>query len=220
MLIAIIWDRISLRKCAVYQQKWLEGHIALLPKSQFWGQCIHTAISPFFFWEMHHCKKPPDQHLNCAIQISLYDANLRTHGPKYRHSNDGNSNDHSNCTLCSCVKTLWKRGQLVIWTATRFNSLSEHSHSCTKHLFVWCFMAIWWKLQMKMSYSNDVWWNHGQTIVLYEIPFPPMWTSTPYHIHNLRGGLARPLGQSERKPPVTQMFRSREQKGQCPILTL
>ena len=33
------------RKCMVYRQKWLEGHVALPPKSQFRGQGIHTAIS-------------------------------------------------------------------------------------------------------------------------------------------------------------------------------
>ena len=36
---------ISIRKCAVYRRKWIEGHIAPPPKSQFRGQSIHTAIS-------------------------------------------------------------------------------------------------------------------------------------------------------------------------------
>ena len=40
-----IWDRIYIRKCAVYRWKWLEGHVAPPPKSQFRGQGIHTAIS-------------------------------------------------------------------------------------------------------------------------------------------------------------------------------
>ena len=30
---------------AVYRRKWLEGHLALPPKSQFRGQGIHTVIS-------------------------------------------------------------------------------------------------------------------------------------------------------------------------------
>ena len=54
-------------------------------------------------WEMRHWKTPPN--LNCVIQISLRDANFRTHGPKYCHWNDGNLNDHSNCAFCSRVKT-------------------------------------------------------------------------------------------------------------------
>ena len=37
-----------------------------------------------------------NDHSNCAIQVTHRDVNLRTQGPKYRHSND-NSNDHSNC---------------------------------------------------------------------------------------------------------------------------
>ena len=40
-----IWDRISIRKCTVYRRKWLDGHVAKPPKSQFRGQGIHTAIS-------------------------------------------------------------------------------------------------------------------------------------------------------------------------------
>ena len=37
---------------------------------------------------MRHWKTPPDRHLNCAIQITHRDANLRTDGPTYRHLND------------------------------------------------------------------------------------------------------------------------------------
>ena len=36
----------------------------------------------------------PDHHLNCAFQITHCIVILRTHGPKYRHSND-----HSNCAI-------------------------------------------------------------------------------------------------------------------------
>ena len=52
----------------------------------------------------------PDRHLNCAIQITHRNVILRTHGPKYSHSND------SNCAIrmiiwiahfCSRVKTVY-----------------------------------------------------------------------------------------------------------------
>ena len=51
--------------------------------------------------DTHNLNDGPNRHLNCAIQITHRDVNLLTHGPKYCHSND-----HSNCTLCSCVKTV------------------------------------------------------------------------------------------------------------------
>ena len=53
-------------------------------------------------WEMRHWKTPPDRHLNCAIQITLCDANLRTHGPKTVIRMIRNSN----IVLYSHVKTL------------------------------------------------------------------------------------------------------------------
>ena len=34
----------NIRKRTVYRRKWLEGHVALPPKSKFRGQGIHTAI--------------------------------------------------------------------------------------------------------------------------------------------------------------------------------
>ena len=57
---------------------------------------LHRDVS----FEMHNSNDGPDHHLNCTIQITHRDVSLRTHGPKYCHLND-----HSNCTLCSHVKT-------------------------------------------------------------------------------------------------------------------
>ena len=101
-----IWDRNSIRNCAVYLRKWIEGHVALPPKSQFRSQSIHMAISLRNLRDVSLQK-----HLQTNIWIAQFilafcDANLRTHGPKYHHYNDGNSNDHSNCAFCSRVKTL------------------------------------------------------------------------------------------------------------------
>ena len=78
-----ISDIISISKCVVYQQKWLEGHVALPPPPPppitFRGQGIHRRF---------RCmtgKHLQTNMLNCAIQISLHDANLPTHRPKYHH---------------------------------------------------------------------------------------------------------------------------------------
>ena len=48
-----ILDRIAIRKCTVYWRKWLEGHVAPPPKSQFSGQGIHTVIS-LHYLRMRH----------------------------------------------------------------------------------------------------------------------------------------------------------------------
>ena len=45
MLIDISFEIEFLLKCTVYRRKWLEGHVAPPPKSQFRGQGIYTAIS-------------------------------------------------------------------------------------------------------------------------------------------------------------------------------
>ena len=54
-----IWDRISIRKCAVYRQTWLEGHVAPAPFGNF----------AVWFERLRHWKTPPDHHLNCTVQI-------------------------------------------------------------------------------------------------------------------------------------------------------
>ena len=94
---------ISIRKCAVYRRKWLEGHVAPPPKSH--NLEVKAFIRRFrcMIWEMGHWKTPPDHHVNCAIQITLICV--------YTGQNTvirmiRNSNDHSNCALCSRVKTL------------------------------------------------------------------------------------------------------------------
>ena len=74
---------ISIRKCAVYQRKWLEGHVAPLPKSQFRGQGIHAEISLHDLRDASLEKNRPSFEL-CNSNY----ANLSTHGSKYRHSND------------------------------------------------------------------------------------------------------------------------------------
>ena len=95
---------ISDRKCEVYWRMWLEGHVAQLPPPQKKKKKksppppkkkkkkkkinhnleVKAFILPFgwVIWEKCHWKTLLDQHLNWAIQISLCDANLRTHGPK------------------------------------------------------------------------------------------------------------------------------------------
>ena len=86
-----IWDRICIRKCTVYLQKWLEGHIAPPPPPPPNHNLEGKAFTRRFrcvIWEMRHWKTPLDHHLNCALQITLRDANLCTHEPKYRLSND------------------------------------------------------------------------------------------------------------------------------------
>ena len=55
----LICDRISIRRCVVYRQKWLEGQVAPPAKSQFRGQDIRTAIFAGEIWEMRYWKTPP-----------------------------------------------------------------------------------------------------------------------------------------------------------------
>ena len=97
-------------KRAVYGRMWFEGHVAPPPpkkkkKKKNYDLEVKAFIRQFrcIIWEMRHWKSPPDHHLNFAIQITHRNVILRTHGPKYRHSND-----HSNCAvpLCSRVKTV------------------------------------------------------------------------------------------------------------------
>ena len=51
---------------------------------------------------MRHWKTPPDHHLNCTIQITLICVHA---GQNTGIRTIRNSNDHSNCGLCSHVKT-------------------------------------------------------------------------------------------------------------------
>ena len=73
---------IFIRKCVVYQQKLV--HEALPPESQFRGQGIHTTIS---LRDLRGASMENTPRPSFELRNSNY-ANLRTHGPLYRHSND------------------------------------------------------------------------------------------------------------------------------------
>ena len=115
----------------------------------FWTVCLQNYIA------MRNLKctiqmmvpGPLFEYLNCAFQISHRDVILRTHGPKYSHSNDHSncaiqithhnfilrthgqkychSNDHSNCALLlSCENShrnsfTWCHSQLIMHTGTQ-----------------------------------------------------------------------------------------------------
>ena len=104
-----IWDRISIRKCVVYRQKWLEGHVAPPPKSQFRGQGIHTAISLRYLRDASL-----EKHLQTVIWIPQFILHIAmlicvhtVQNTIIRMIHTCNSNDRSNCALCSRVKTLY-----------------------------------------------------------------------------------------------------------------
>ena len=81
---SLIWDRISITKCAVYRRKRLEGHVAPPPKLQFRVQRIHTMIS------LRDLRDTPLENTSgpsFELHNSNY-ANLHTHRPKYCHLND------------------------------------------------------------------------------------------------------------------------------------
>ena len=63
----LIWDRISIWKCAVYRRKWLEGHVALPLKSQFRGQGIQRRFR-CMIWEICITGK----HLRTIICIAQF----------------------------------------------------------------------------------------------------------------------------------------------------
>ena len=75
---------ISIWKCAVNRRKWLEGHVAPSPKSQCRGQGIHTAI---LLRDLRDASPENTSWRSLELHNSNY-ATLRTHRPKYRHSND------------------------------------------------------------------------------------------------------------------------------------
>ena len=102
-----IWDIISITKCAVCRQMWLEDHTALPPISQFGGQVIKTYRDFTAWYERYVTGK----HLRTIIWIEQFKLPfvmlicvppgqnnvIRMIRP---------SNDHSNLTLCSRLKTL------------------------------------------------------------------------------------------------------------------
>ena len=55
---------------------------------------VYAKLHRDALFEMRNSNDGPDRHLNCAFQITHGDEILRTHGPKYRHSND---TSNSNC---------------------------------------------------------------------------------------------------------------------------
>ena len=64
----LIWDRNFYKNIMVYQRKWLEDHVHVVPppKSQFRGQGIHTRFR-CMIWEMRHWK-----HLQTIIWIAQF----------------------------------------------------------------------------------------------------------------------------------------------------
>ena len=78
-----IWDRISIRNCMVYRRKWLKGHVAPPPKSQFRGQGIHTAISRR---DLRDASLENTSGPSFELRNSNYAPRCKfgTHGPKYK----------------------------------------------------------------------------------------------------------------------------------------
>ena len=97
-----------------YRWKWLEGHVAPPPKSQFRGQGIHTAIS---LHDLRDASLENTSGPSFELRNSNY-ANSRTHKQKYR-----NLNDHSNFALCSRVVT-----SIVTCTSTTRGNTSKKKH--------------------------------------------------------------------------------------------
>ena len=86
--------------------------MSTIPLAKDHFECFHTRakVHESTRAKVHSSNDGPDHHLNCAFQIMHRDVILRTHGPKYR-----DSNDHSNCAFqiqiqiahfCSRVKTI------------------------------------------------------------------------------------------------------------------
>ena len=85
---------ISIRKCAVYGGKWIEGHAAPPPKSQFRGQGIHTSNSLHDLRDasLKNTSGPSfelrtSNYASFELRNSNY-VTLHTHWPKCSHSND------------------------------------------------------------------------------------------------------------------------------------
>ena len=62
----------------VYRRKWLDGHLAPPPKSQFSGQGIHGWFH-CVICEIRNWKTPPDRHLKCAFQMTHRDVIWHVH---------------------------------------------------------------------------------------------------------------------------------------------
>ena len=100
-----IWDRTSI-KCAVYWWKSLEGHVALPPKSQFRGQGIHTMT---LLCDLRDVSPENTSGPSFALCNSNYASWCKFVYTQFQNTviwMMRNPNDHSNCTLCSCVKVL------------------------------------------------------------------------------------------------------------------
>ena len=63
-----IW--ISIRKCAVYLRRWLEGHVAPPPNHNLEVKAF-TLQFRCVIWEMCHWKTPPNRHLNYASRCKF-----------------------------------------------------------------------------------------------------------------------------------------------------
>ena len=99
-----IWDRISIRKCAVYRQTWLESHIAPPPNHNLEVKALK--IRRFAAW-FEGCVT--GKHLRTIIWIVQlpFVMLICVHtGQNTAIRMIRNSNDHSNFALFSRVKTL------------------------------------------------------------------------------------------------------------------
>ena len=99
-----IWDRISIRKCAVYRRKWLESQITYQRSRHSYGE--------FASW-FERCVT--GKHLRSVV-IWVAQFKLRIAMQTCVHTVQNtvigmmrNSNDHSNCALCS---HMWKQSLL------------------------------------------------------------------------------------------------------------
>ena len=109
---------ISIRKCAVYRRKWLEGHVA--PPSNYNFE-VEVFIQRFAAW-FERCVT--GKHLRTVIWIAQFKLRIAMQICVHKVQNTvirvmRNSNDHSNCALCSCVKTLlvsFSIGLRMLWS--------------------------------------------------------------------------------------------------------
>ena len=109
---------------------------------------------------MRNSNGVPDHDLNCAFQITHRHVILRTHGPKYRHSND-----NSNCAIlmiiqiahfCSSVKTVW---------VYKFENLQSSLIDIT-----FTFMVTRWYLLSPFRLSPESRGQSGESLFLLDRP--------------------------------------------------